>query len=89
MNIQQALEAPRFTVHAQRGCHINIESRVSPGERNKLTSMGHILDVHEEYSSLMGRGNAVMHDSRTGINYGGSDARADGSAEPELPPDLH
>jgi gamma-glutamyltranspeptidase / glutathione hydrolase len=88
MNIQQALEAPRFTVHAQRGCHINIESRVSPEVRNKLTSMGHILDVHEEYSSLMGRGNAIMHDSRSGINFGGSDARADGSAEPELPPAL-
>lgn len=88
MNIQQALETARFTVHSQGGCHINIESRVSPEVRDKLTNMGHLLTVHEEYSSVMGRGNAVMHDSRFGTNYGGSDARADGSAEPELPPAL-
>ena len=86
MNIQQALETARFTVHSQGGCHINIESRVSPEVRDKLTSMGHLLTVHEEYSSVMGRGNAVVHDSKTGINYGGSDPRADGSAEPEPPP---
>jgi hypothetical protein len=36
----------------------------------------------------MGRGNAVMHDSTANVNYGGSDARADGSAEPEPPPAL-
>ena len=86
MNIQQALEAPRFTVHAERGCHINIESRVTPEVRDKLTSMGHLLNAHEEYSDVMGRGNAVVHDSKTNINYGGSDPRADGSAEPEPPP---
>jgi hypothetical protein len=34
----------------------------------------------------MGRGNAVLHDSQTNVNYGGSDARADGSAEAEPPP---
>ena len=86
MNIQQALEAPRFTVHAERGCHINIESRVTQEVRNKLNGMGHLLNVHEEYSDVMGRGNAVLHNSKTNINYGGSDARADGSAEPEPPP---
>lgn len=89
MNIQQALETARFTVHSERGCHINIESRVTPEVRDKLTSMGHLLTVHEEYSSVMGRGNAVLHDSKTGINYGGSDPRADGSAEPEPPPSWH
>jgi len=31
----------------------------------------------------MGRGQAVLHDSAAGINYGASDPRADGSAEPE------
>ena len=86
MNLQQAVETARFTVHAQRGCNINIESRVSPEVRNKLTSMGHLLNVHEGYSDVMGRGNVVMHDSKTNVNYGASDPRADGSAEPESPP---
>jgi len=89
MNIQQALEVPRFTVHPDRGCHINIESRVTPEVRDKLTSMGDLLTVHEEYADVMGRGNAVLHDSKSGINYGGSDPRADGSAEPEPPPSWH
>ena len=85
MNLQQALENARFTVHDKRGCNINIESRVPAEVRQKLTAMGHQLTVHEEYSDSMGRGNVVMHDSKTGVNYGASDARADGSAEPEPP----
>jgi gamma-glutamyltranspeptidase/glutathione hydrolase len=86
MNLQQALETARFTVHPERGCNIVIESRVKPEVRDKLSSMGHKFRVDNEYSTSMGRGNAVLHDSKTNINYGGSDARADGSAEPEPPP---
>ena len=86
MNIQQELETARFTVHPERGCNIFIESRVKPEVLDKLSAMGHKLHVQKEYSTSMGRGNAVMHDSKTNINYGGSDARADGSAEPEPPP---
>jgi len=86
MNIQQALENARFTVHSKRGCNITIESRVKPEVLEKLMSMGHKLDIQKEYSTSMGRGNVVLHDSKININYGASDARADGSAEPELPP---
>jgi gamma-glutamyltranspeptidase/glutathione hydrolase len=86
MNVQQALENARFTVHPERGCNIVIESRVKLEVRDKLSAMGHKLRVDQEYSTAMGRGNAVLHDSKANINYGGSDARADGSAEPEPPP---
>jgi gamma-glutamyltranspeptidase/glutathione hydrolase len=86
MNVQQALENARFTVHPERGCNIVIESRVKPDVRDKLSAMGHKLHLENEYSTAMGRGNAVLHDSKANINYGGSDARADGSAEPEPPP---
>jgi gamma-glutamyltranspeptidase/glutathione hydrolase len=85
MNIQQALENTRFTVSEERGCHIVIESRVPPEVRQKLSAMGHQLDVHSEYSTAMGRGQAVMHDSKTKVNYGASDPRADGAAMPESP----
>lgn len=88
MNIQQALENARFTVNSKGGCNITIESRVKPEVLEKLTSMGHKLLVENEYSTSMGRGNVVVHDSKTGVNYGASDARADGSAEPEPPPFL-
>jgi len=86
MNIQAALENARFTVSPELGCHIVIESRVSPDVRQKLSAMGHQLKVEREYSTSMGRGQAVLYDAHTKVNYGASDARADGSAEPEPPP---
>jgi len=33
----------------------------------------------------MGRGQAVLHDSTTKMNYGASEPRADGAAVPETP----
>jgi gamma-glutamyltranspeptidase / glutathione hydrolase len=86
MNIQAALENARFTVSALQGCNVVIESRVDREVREKLTAMGHKLQVDGDYASAMGRGQAVMHDSKSGVNYAGSDPRADGSAEPEPPP---
>jgi len=86
MNIQEALDTARFTVSANRGCEIVIENRVTPEVREKLSTMGHKFDVRKEYTTAMGRGQAVLHDTKTGVNYGGSDPRADGSAEPEPPP---
>jgi gamma-glutamyltranspeptidase/glutathione hydrolase len=86
MNIQEAMETARFTVSPQRGCNIVIESRVTPEVRRKLSSMGHQLDLRREYTTAMGRGQAVLHDSKAKVNYGASDARADGAAVPEPPP---
>ena len=83
MNIQEALENARFTVSPERVCNIVIESRVAPEVRQKLSAMGHRLDVRHEYSTAMGRGQAVLHDSKAKVNYGASDARADGAAVPE------
>ena len=85
MNIQAALEEPRFTVNAKLGCHIVIESRVGQASIDQLTKMGHQLEVRKEYTTAMGRGQAVLHNSETGINYGASDPRADGAAIPETP----
>ncbi len=84
MNIQAALEAPRFTVTSnQVTCDILIESRVAPEVLQALRQKGHNLIVRAEYTSLMGRGQAVMHNSKTGMNSAASDPRADGVAEPE------
>jgi gamma-glutamyltranspeptidase/glutathione hydrolase len=83
MNIQEAMENARFTVSPQRGCNIVIESRVPLEVRQELSAMGHELDVRNAYSTAMGRGQAVLHDSKSKVNYGASDARADGAAVPE------
>lgn len=84
MNLQGALEAPRFTVAGNTvSCDIVIESRVKPDVLNALRAKGHNLIVRAEYTSLMGRGQAVMHNAKTGMNSAGSDPRSDGVAEPE------
>ena len=83
MNIQEAMETARFTVSPLRGCNIVIESRVPQEVRQKLSAMGHQLDVRGAYTTAMGRGQAVLHDTKTKVNYGASDARADGAALPE------
>jgi gamma-glutamyltranspeptidase/glutathione hydrolase len=84
MNIQGALEAPRFTVTSgEVSCDILIESRVAPDVIQALRQKGHNLIVRAEYTALMGRGQAVMHNSKTGMNWAASDPRADGVAEPE------
>jgi gamma-glutamyltranspeptidase/glutathione hydrolase len=84
MNIQGALEAPRFTVAGNSlSCDIVIESRVKPEVLQALRDKGHQLNVRKEYTVLMGRGQAVMHNAKTGMNSAASDPRADGVAEPE------
>jgi gamma-glutamyltranspeptidase/glutathione hydrolase len=89
MNIQAAVEAPRFTVSDNTvSCDIVIESRIKPEVLQALRDKEHNLTVQKEYSVAMGRGQAVMHNSKTRMNSGASDPRADGVAEPE-PPEIH
>lgn len=83
MNIQQAMEAPRFTKMNFSGCDVEIEDRVPVQVRNELTAMGHKLRVLGDFASDVGGGQAVMHDSATGVNYAASDPRKDGEAIPE------
>ena len=86
MNIQSALEAPRFTRTSFGGCDVLIESRYSEATRNALTQMGHQFTVLGPYSSEVGGGQAVLHDSKTKVNYGASSPRKDGAAVPEPDP---
>jgi gamma-glutamyltranspeptidase/glutathione hydrolase len=90
MNLQAAMEIARFTVRGNFdiGCKILIEGRVPTEVRQQLTNMGHQLDVRGDFSLFMGRGQAIDHNTKTGLNSAASDARTDGSAEPELPPGL-
>lgn len=90
MNLQVAMETARFTVRSNFdiGCNIAIEDRVPAEVRQQLTNMGHQLEVRGDFSLYMGRGQAIDHNTRTGLNFAASDARTDGSAEPEFPPGL-
>ncbi len=90
MNLQAAMETARFTVRSNFdiGCKILIEDRVPAEVRQQLTNMGHQIEVRGDFSIFMGRGQAIDHNTKTGLNSAASDARTDGSAEPEVPPGL-
>ena len=91
MNLQAAMETARFTVtnNFNIGCKILIEDRVPAEVRQQLAGMGHNLDLRGDFSLYMGRGQAIDHNTRSGLNFAASDARTDGSAEPEFPPGIH
>jgi gamma-glutamyltranspeptidase/glutathione hydrolase len=86
MNIQAALEAPRFTKVTLGGCDVRIEARVTSEVRSDLEKRGHALEVVGEFSGFMGGGQAVLNDSRARVNYGASSPRKDGAAIPEPDP---
>jgi gamma-glutamyltranspeptidase/glutathione hydrolase len=86
MNIQLALEAPRFTRKKFGVCEVQIENRIPPAVRDALTARGHQLKVMGDFSSDMGGGQAVIHNSTTRVNFGASDPRKDGAAVPEPAP---
>lgn len=90
MNLQAAMETARFTVRSNfdPGCQILIEDRVPADTRQQLTNLGHQLEVRGDFSMYMGRGQAIDHNTKSGLNFAASDARTDGSAEPEPPPPL-
>ena len=85
MNIQAALEAPRFSKYSFGGCDLYMENRFSQATRNELAAKGHKIDLKGTFSSVVGGGQAVQRDFATGVNYGASDPRKDGQAAAELP----
>jgi gamma-glutamyltranspeptidase/glutathione hydrolase len=86
MNIQAALEAPRFRHAAFSGCEVSMENRFSQKVRDELAAKGHKIDLKGTYSSgVVGGGQAVIRDFKAGVNYGASDPRKDGEAVAEVP----
>jgi gamma-glutamyltranspeptidase / glutathione hydrolase len=83
MTLQEALEAPRFFKNNAPGCDVYIESRVPQATLQQLSERGHEIRIGREYVETMGRGQAILHNSKTGTNYAASDPRADGAAIPE------
>jgi gamma-glutamyltranspeptidase / glutathione hydrolase len=86
MNIQMALEAPRFSKRTFGGCDVLVESRIAQDVLQGLTEKGHQPKIVGPFSNEMGGGQAVIHNAKTGVNYGASDPRKDGAAVPEPGP---
>jgi gamma-glutamyltranspeptidase / glutathione hydrolase len=83
MNIQAAMEAPRFTKYSFAGCDVMLEDRFPAEVRSALAQRGHQIDLLGSFAQEVGGGQAVRRDFSTGVNYGASDPRKDGAAIPE------
>ncbi|MFZ0787802.1 MAG: gamma-glutamyltransferase [Candidatus Acidiferrales bacterium] len=86
MNIQAALEAPRFCKRTFEGCDVDMENRIPASVRDDLTKRGQQIVLHGAYTATVGGGQAVERNVATGVNYGASDPRKDGAAIPEPAP---
>ena len=86
MDIQQALEASRFTKRSFDGCDVDIEPTVSADVIAALRAMGHEVRLSAgRTTDAYGYGQAVMSNGQ-GIHFGASDPRHDGMAAPQAMP---
>jgi gamma-glutamyltranspeptidase/glutathione hydrolase len=84
LDIQQALEAGRFTKATFTGTDVSVETLVPESVRQELAALGHDVTAVPPRTGTFGYGQAVMSDG-SGVHFGASDPRHDGSAIPEAP----
>jgi gamma-glutamyltranspeptidase/glutathione hydrolase len=85
LDIQQALEAGRFTKPTFTGLDVYVEALVPEAARLALSALGHDVIVVPPRTGTFGYGQAVMSDA-AGVHFGASEPRHDGAAIPEAPP---
>ncbi len=86
MDIQEALEAGRFTKALRSTAAMcNLEALIPGTVINELRTIGHDVRVVPPRTGMFGWGQAVMSNG-TGVHFGASEPRHDGAAIPEAPP---
>jgi gamma-glutamyltranspeptidase / glutathione hydrolase len=85
MNVQAALEQPRFSKDTFEGCDVQMEETVPADVRAGLTQRGHQIKLLEPLSFSVGQGAAVVRDSSRKVNFAAGDPRSDGAAIPQEP----
>ncbi len=78
MNVQEAIEAPRIRIYRDR--LVDAESRIDAATRAALTDRGHQVNAIEEWSWIVGGGQAIARDPESGALMAGADPRRDGYA---------
>jgi gamma-glutamyltranspeptidase/glutathione hydrolase len=78
MNIQEAIEAPRFRVMAEK--EVVLEDRVDDAVRSELTKRGHQLTLPGDWSITVGGGQGIVIDPETQVMMAGADPRRDSYA---------
>jgi gamma-glutamyltranspeptidase / glutathione hydrolase len=84
MDIQQAIEAGRFTKLTFDGRDVLVEALVPDSVQRELVALGHDVTTVPPRTGTFGSGQAVM--SRGGIHFGASEPRHDGAEVPQPPP---
>ncbi len=84
-DIQEALEAGRFTKGTFSGADVHVEALVPEPVRAALAALGHDVTSVPPRTGTFGHGQAVMSDA-SGVHFGASEPRHDGAAIPEAPP---
>jgi gamma-glutamyltranspeptidase/glutathione hydrolase len=84
LDIQQALEAGRFTKASFTGADVSVEALVPESVRQALVALGHDVTAVPPRTGTFGYGQAVMSIG-SGVHFGASDPRHDGAAIPEAP----
>jgi gamma-glutamyltranspeptidase/glutathione hydrolase len=84
LDIQQALEAGRFTKPTFDGTDVFVEALIPESAVGELTARGHDVRVVPPRSGVFGYGQAVMSNG-AGVHFGASEPRHDGAAIPEAP----
>jgi gamma-glutamyltranspeptidase/glutathione hydrolase len=85
MNVQAALEQPRFTKETFAGCDVHMEETIPAEIRAALTQRGHQIRLVEPFSFSVGQGAAVVRDNTRRVNFAAGDPRSDGAAIPQEP----
>jgi gamma-glutamyltranspeptidase / glutathione hydrolase len=85
MNVQAALEQPRFTKDTFEGCDVEMEETVPAEVRAGLSQRGHQIKLLEPLSFSVGQGAAVVRDDGRKVNFAAGDPRSDGAAIPQEP----
>jgi gamma-glutamyltranspeptidase/glutathione hydrolase len=82
LDVQEALEAGRFTKPTFDGTDVFVEALVPEGAVRELAARGHDVTIVPPRSGVFGYGQAVMSNG-AGVHFGGSEPRHDGAAIPE------
>jgi gamma-glutamyltranspeptidase / glutathione hydrolase len=82
LDIQEALEAGRFTKPTFDGTDVLVEALIPESVTRALTERRHDIEVVPPRSGVFGYGQAVMSNG-AGVHFGASEPRHDGAAIPE------
>src|SRR5436190_9349828 len=83
LDIQEALEAGRFTKPTFDGADVFVEALIPVDSAKALVALGHEVEIVPPRTGTFGYGQAVSSNA-SGVHFGASEPRHDGAAIPEV-----